>query len=447
MSKNTLRSIFATFLFTFFSSLAVVGGGVLLASVFIPDSFIYQYGLDDMNYTQEEWKEITKKNSDFLKAPSAYTAVPSHTSMPTVTPLPHFSVTPSKKPYSRKTYEVYFEKLKKRARILQAKNNLLEEPIEIDNVVWCLQNISFEKFQNFSESPKKAFSNALGYCSFIDFSQQVQDAIERKMKEKKKKEVQARVHSFHGVVVPQSVINSVLNIANWDKQTRTLLGNQQNIYHDITYLHNPDLDILGIKELVGVGLSKYPHSSRSRKKNLRNAASKLDGKIIHPGETLSIVNALSPFNYKNGYVNGIIIKDGKNVTAMGGGVCQAVTTMFRSWQNAGLEVVKFQPHSKSISYYGGIGFDATMFKSNWSGGNVDLLLRNNSDHSILIKVVDSDPYQMIFLYGTRDRKVVLKRYHFSRYKGNQVAKWKRSIQYGNAGEWVNDFFQEWQKLY
>ena len=145
-------------------------------------------------------------------------------------------------------------------------------------------------------------------------------------------------------------------------------------------------------------------------------------------------------------MNGIIIKDGKDVTAMGGGVCQSVTTMFRSWQNSGLEITKFQPHSKSISYYGGIGFDATMYKSNWSGGDVDLLLKNNSKNSILIKVVDSDPYQIIFLYGTRDRKVALNRYHFSRYAGNQVAKWKRSIEYQNSEEWVDNFFQEWQKL-
>jgi vancomycin resistance protein YoaR len=159
------------------------------------------------------------------------------------------------------------------------------------------------------------------------------------------------------------------------------------------------------------------------------------------------VNTLAPFSYNNGYVNGIIIKDGKDVTAMGGGVCQSVTTMFRSWQNSGLEVTKFQPHSKSISYYGGIGFDATMYKAAWRGGDVDLLLKNNSENSILIKVVDSDPYQMIFLYGTRDRKVSLKRYHFSKYNGNQVAKWKRSIEYKNSGEWVDNFFQEWQKLY
>ena len=442
MSKNTTKSILAAFALTFFSSLAVIGGGVLLASVFISNSFIQQYDIDDMDYSEKELLEIQTKDKIFEKN-EVEVEVKEIISVITTTPV----LTLIPKTIERDKYDKLFKKLTKRATLLQAKNDKLEISLPIENVTYCLKDMSFKQFKNFSSDPKEAFNNALGYCSFYDFSLQIQDRIDTIMKRKKKEETEKKVHSFSGVVVPQYVIDEVLNSENWNKTTRTLLGNQHNIDHDITYLNNVDLSNLGITELIGVGLSKYPHSSRSRKTNLRNAASKLDGKIIHPEGTLSLVNTLAPFNYNNGYVNGIIIKDGKDVTAMGGGVCQSVTTMFRAWQNSGLEVTKFQPHSKSISYYGGIGFDATMYKSAWRGGDVDLLLKNNSENSILIKVVDSDPYQIIFLYGTKDRKVSLNRYHFSKYKGNQVAKWKRSIEYKNSGEWVDNFFQEWQKLY
>ncbi len=440
-SKN-IASVLFTFALTFFSSLTVVGSGILLASIFTPNSFVKEYTFEDMDYTEEELAEINNQN--ILDPIVTIQATPFPTSILTSTPQP--SAESNKKNDSEK-YKILFQKLKKRADILQSKNEKLEVSKDIDNAVFCLNAITKEQFINFSEDPDEAFSNALGYCSFFDFSAQIQAKIDRNMKNKKKKEVEKKFHKFSGVIVSQNIINNVLNSANWNKATRTLLGNQQNINHDISYLNNPDLSILGIKELIGVGLSKYPHSSRSRKTNLRNAISKLDGRIIHPEETLSIVNSFAPFTYNNGYVDGIIIKDGKDVHAMGGGVCQSVTTMFRAWQNSGLEITKFQPHSKSISYYGGIGFDATIYKSAWKGGDVDLLLKNNSENSILIKVVDSDPYQMVYLYGTRDRKVLLNRYHFSKYKGNQVAKWKRSIEYKNSGEWVENFFQEWQKLY
>ena len=82
---------------------------------------------------------------------------------------------------------------------------------------------------------------------------------------------------------------------------------------------------------------------------------------------------------------------------------------------------------------------------NW--GNVDLVLKNNTENSILIKIVDRDPYQIVLLYGTKDRKVSLSRYAFNKYKTNQVAKWKRSIEYNNSGTWVDNYFQENQKLY
>ncbi len=465
MKRSKLTSGIKVFFLTFFSSLAVVGSGVIVASMIFPEVGIREYGFEDMDYTEEERSALMKENVGLekIQTEEGYKELSEEGEADVAVTLEDEDevevedvILKQQEQQERivhpmstkfKSYEAYFQKLKKRTEILQSKNERLENAIEIDSVVLCLDRMTMNQFKNFSSDPKIAFENALGYCSFADFAQQVQDSVDAMMREKHKESVELRVHNFNGVVVPQYVIDGVLNTKNWDTQTQTLLGNQQNIDHDITYLNNVDLSILGIKELIGVGLSKYPHSSRSRKTNLRNAASKLDGKIIHPGETLSIVDTLAPFNYNNGYVNGVIIKDGKDVTAMGGGVCQSVTTIFRSWQNSGLEVTKFQPHSKSISYYGGIGFDATMYKSAWSGGDVDLLLTNNSENSILIKVVDADPYQMMFLYGTRDREVSLKRYHFSRYAGNQVAKWKRSISYKNSTEWVDNFFEEWQKLY
>lgn len=343
-------------------------------------------------------------------------------------------------------YKKFYEKGLNRGYILEIKNSQLEVPIDIDDALLCIKNISFESFKVFDKKPKIAFQTWMNYCSFHDFSQQVIDKKEQELQKNIISTLRENMHYSGDALVPESLITDILNTKNWDGNTQTLLGNQQGISHVLTN-QSENLKDLGITELLGVGLSTYYHSSDSRKVNLRNAAKKLHGKIIHPGESFSLVTTLSPFTYGNGYINGIIIKDGKDATAMGGGVCQSVTTIFRAWQNSGLEITKFQPHSKSISYYGGIGFDATMYSSGNSWGNVDLVLKNNTENSILIEVIDRDPYQIILLYGTQDRKVTLDRYYFGKYRTNQVAKWKRSIEYNNSGEWVDNYFNENQGYY
>ena len=397
---HTLKTLLFYFLLTFFSLFTI--SGVLLAS-FYPDEF-YRY---TESYKNDETKEIKKLDPKYKK---------------------------------------YYEKVFNRRYILEIKNSQLENPLYIADVLECLNNKSFEEFKSFDKNPKIAFQKFMTFCSFNDFYQQVSDQKEVEAQRNKINILHKEVHSSQIQTDSEILLNKILNKKNWDVKTSTLLGNQQGIYHTLSH-QDENLQQLGIKELIGVGLSTYYHSSYSRKVNLRNAASKLNGKIVHPGETFSIIETFSPFNYNNGYVDGIIIKDGKDVTAMAGGVCQTVTTMFRAWQNAGLEITKFQPHSKSISYYGGIGFDATMYSSGNKWGNVDLLLKNNTENSILIKVIDKDPYQIILLYGTRDRKVYLERYYLGKYKNSQLAKWKRSIEYNNSGEWVYNYFNENQKYY
>lgn len=338
-------------------------------------------------------------------------------------------------------YVTLLKKGKKRADGMIIRNNRLQTPVDMESTLVCLQEMEIDTFVALSDKPNAAFKKWMKDCRFSGASSLLaqQEEIEKKQK------LQASYHSYKGVSVPKEVVQSITDTTKWDAKTKTLLGNQQGIYHDITSQQTSELQILGIQELIGVGLSNYSGSDASRKKNFLNAASKFEGDIIHPGETYSVVGALSPFTHENGYTSGKIIKEGETDDEMGGGVCQSVTTLFRAWNNAGLEIVKTKPHSKVIGYYGGIGLDATMYEADNPKYNVDLLLKNNSDTSVLIKTIDTAPYQAFLLYGTKDRSVSLRRTEFSKTEEVQTAKWEKTIQY-NSGETKTTQFTQKQSI-
>jgi vancomycin resistance protein YoaR len=79
-----------------------------------------------------------------------------------------------------------------------------------------------------------------------------------------------------------------------------------------------------------------------------------------------------------GYRTAHIIRNGELVDGLGGGVCQAGTTMFNAVFFAGLPVPERRNHSLHISHYP-MGRDATL---NWPG--TDLKFRNDSPYGIYL---------------------------------------------------------------
>ena len=65
---------------------------------------------------------------------------------------------------------------------------------------------------------------------------------------------------------------------------------------------------LGIQNMLGVGTSSYKGSPANRIKNIRHGVSKLNGLIIAPDETFSLIAALRPFTLEDGYFPDMVIK-------------------------------------------------------------------------------------------------------------------------------------------
>src|SRR3989344_7686107 len=167
---------------------------------------------------------------------------------------------------------------------------------------------------------------------------------------------------------------------------------------------------LGIKELIGSGVSHFAGSIENRKFNIGLAAARINGVLVGPDEEFSFVNTVGDISANSGYQTAYIIKSGRTILDDGGGVCQVSTTVFRAALNAGLEIVERKPHSYRVSYYeqGGFkpGLDATVYPP-----YADLKIKNNSDNYLLIQShFEKDIAKLTyFIYGKKDGRTVILR--------------------------------------
>lgn len=164
---------------------------------------------------------------------------------------------------------------------------------------------------------------------------------------------------------------------------------------------------LGIRELLGKGISYFWGSPSSRIHNIILASSRLNGVLIKPEEIFSLNQALGDVSLATGYQQAYVIKEGRTILDDGGGVCQVSTTLFRAALDAGLPILERWPHSYRVSYYeqGGFGpgLDATVFYP-----SVDLKFKNDTPAHILVQThTDTKTKTLIFkLYGTSDGRQV-----------------------------------------
>lgn len=165
-----------------------------------------------------------------------------------------------------------------------------------------------------------------------------------------------------------------------------------------------EVNDLGITQVLGTGISRYRGSPTNRIKNIRNGVALLNGRLIAPGETFSLLNALKPFELENGYFSELVIKGDEIKPEIGGGLCQIGTTTFRAAMMSGLPIEKRSNHSLVVSYYndlanGNPGTDATIYDP-----APDFSFTNDTGHYVLFEAImldESQELQFTF-WGTSD---------------------------------------------
>jgi vancomycin resistance protein YoaR len=159
---------------------------------------------------------------------------------------------------------------------------------------------------------------------------------------------------------------------------------------------------LGVKQRVSSFTTTFSAADAPRVHNIGLIAAAMNHKLVMPNEVFSMNAATGERTAAKGYRTAHVIVDGELVDGLGGGVCQAGTTMFNSVLLAGLPVVQRRNHSLHISHYP-LGRDATL---NWPG--TDLKFRNDSPYGIFITSSWSSSNLTFALWSTsRNYKVSL----------------------------------------
>ncbi|MEI8360535.1 MAG: VanW family protein [bacterium] len=162
---------------------------------------------------------------------------------------------------------------------------------------------------------------------------------------------------------------------------------------------------LGLKEVVGTGKSNFSGSSASRRTNIRVGMSYLNGLLIAPGETFSVMKKLGNIDGSKGYLEELVIKGNETKKEYGGGLCQIGTTMFRAALASGLPIVERRSHSYRVAYYEPAGTDATIYDP-----SPDLKFLNDTGNYLLIQGKMSGNNLSFDFYGTKDGRKIEQTY-------------------------------------
>lgn len=133
-------------------------------------------------------------------------------------------------------------------------------------------------------------------------------------------------------------------------------------------------------------------SKKNRFHNVTNALNKINGLVIQPNQKVSFNELTSPHSKENGYVSATVISNGEYVNGIGGGICQASTTVYNAVLLAGLEVQSVFKHSIPVKYVK-MGFDSMV--SNYA----DMVFTNTSEYPIYFKAYTDKENAYVYIYG------------------------------------------------
>lgn len=162
-----------------------------------------------------------------------------------------------------------------------------------------------------------------------------------------------------------------------------------------------DPERLGIKDLLGVGRSNFSGSPSNRRKNIAHGAALVNGTLIQPGETFSLLKTLGEIDGAHNWLPELVIKGNETKPEFGGGLCQIGTTTFRGAMAAGLKIVERQNHSYRVRYYEPAGTDATIYDP-----KPDFRFMNDTAHPVYINAYLKGDDATFEFWGTKDGRII-----------------------------------------
>lgn len=153
-----------------------------------------------------------------------------------------------------------------------------------------------------------------------------------------------------------------------------------------------------INGILGEFSTKYNAGVAGRAHNISLAASKINGKILKPGEEFSFNNTTGKTGVSQGFKNAPVIVKGKLEDGIGGGVCQVSSTLYNAALYAGMDITSRRNHSIPSAYVPH-GRDATVYY-----GSIDFRFKNPYNHPIYVQAYGSGGYMVAKIYGNSGDK-------------------------------------------
>ena len=134
-------------------------------------------------------------------------------------------------------------------------------------------------------------------------------------------------------------------------------------------------------KLVKLGsYETYSTNTENGTSNMKVALAACNGSVIESGDEWSFNNCTGDSNLEsNGYKSAHVISEGKIIDGIGGGICQASSTIYNAAIRANMEVEERHNHQWASSYVP-TGLDATI-----DYPNLDLVLSNPTDFQMFLE--------------------------------------------------------------
>ncbi len=151
---------------------------------------------------------------------------------------------------------------------------------------------------------------------------------------------------------------------------------------------------LGITQKISSFTQQFPYAAY-RVQNIGEAARRINGTLLLPGETFSMNDTIKERTVANGYTVGFVIGEGGVFAEeLGGGVSAATTTMWTAAFFAGMERTFTQAHSIYISRYQ-TGLEATV-----AWGSFDMKFTNDTPNAVFITTKMTNTSMNATFWGT-----------------------------------------------
>lgn len=162
-----------------------------------------------------------------------------------------------------------------------------------------------------------------------------------------------------------------------------------------------DADAWQVDTIMAEFESPFPggEANAARTENIRVGLTYVTGSVVMPGEQFSLAETLAPISPDRGYVDAGVIRDGRLVEGIGGGLSQVSTALLNTAWFSGVRLDSFTPHSYYISRYP-VGREATI-----SVGAIDNTWTNDTDSPVIIETSIAEGSIVMRFWGDRQLTV------------------------------------------